>query len=163
MRVVQLVPAQRQLVQPLLLAAPLLLHEAGVEPQVEGAVLVALGDGVGRGLEEQPDVPVQGGAVEQVDPQGVLVVGVVDAAVALPAEVRAEHLVGPALADLEPEVGAVAAADAAHAVDLDRLEDERAARGELAAQVAPHALKVAHVPALAWRLNALNDKVNSAH
>ena len=52
MRIVQFLPTQHQLA---------LLHEAGVEPEVEGALLVVLGHPVAGGLEEDPGVIPQDG------------------------------------------------------------------------------------------------------
>ena len=57
MRVVQLLPCQSQLV---------LLHKGGVEPEVEGALLVVTRHVAGVGLEQHLGVPGQHRAVDRL-------------------------------------------------------------------------------------------------
>merc|ERR1719322_1953319 len=102
-RVVQVLPPERQDKG---LAVPLaVLEEGGVEPEVEGALLVPLGHRPRARLEEDPHVALQRGAVaEAADHEDVPLGVVADLAVAAEAEVRAEDGVGAALAHREPEV-----------------------------------------------------------
>merc|ERR1719452_433919 len=78
--------------------------EASVEPEIKWTFLIILRHLSGTGLKENPGVPPDDGAVDQLDSDGVCgrVVGCL--AVVLSAKMCSEDGVPPALVYLNPEV-----------------------------------------------------------